>query len=253
MSIGVGLRNIVTKLGWVVVIIDHRWVLIRDRGLVAGNHRAAGGDVRWGGMWVLASVNELGDGWMGLRTTWNLLGMSVGNTVLVNWKRGDIMCKLVARGRRGRSGGLAGLNHVNSSNAGNFLHVFRGACVVGVVVAVVFHVILIIVLIRGYDDLNLATEHQVETISAGRLLKTWKARSITPFVQFPTKCVGFDLEHAKFASSNQPVTTRSVDVGNRRVDNSRLGGATNLGQVRQKTSEILERCDEHTHINTGLG
>jgi hypothetical protein len=115
---------------------------------------------------------------------------------------------------------------------------------VGVVFAVVVHVILILVLRRGYDNLNLTTEHQVETIAAGGLLKTWKARSIAPLVQFPTKCIGFDLDRAKFASSNQPMTAGSVDVGNRGVDYGRLGGATNLGQVRQKTSEIQEATIE---------
>lgn len=93
---------------------------------------------------------------------------------------------------------------------------------VEVVLAVVLHVLLIIVLIRGQDNLNFATEHQVETVTAGGLLKTWKARSIAPLVQFPAKCIGFDLDHAKFASSNQPVTTRSVDVCNRGVDNGGL-------------------------------
>jgi len=119
---------------------------------------------------------------MGLGTTWNLLRMNVGNTVLVNWKRGDIVGKLVARGRGNRSRGLAGLNHVNSSSAGNFLHLFRGACMVGVVLAVVLHVLLVLVLSRGYDDLNLTTEDQVETVAAGGLLVTWKTRSIAPFV-----------------------------------------------------------------------
>jgi len=96
LSIGVGLGNIVTKLGWVVAIVHHSWVLIRDRGLVAGNHRAASGNVRWGGVLVVASMEDLGHGWMRLQTTRNLLGMSVGDTVLVNRKRGDIVGKLVA-------------------------------------------------------------------------------------------------------------------------------------------------------------
>lgn len=98
LSVGVGLGNIITKVGWVVAIIHHSWVLIRDRGLVAGNHRAAGGNVRWGGVLVVAPMEDLSHGWMGLETTRNLLGMSVGNTVLVNWRRGDIVGKLVARG-----------------------------------------------------------------------------------------------------------------------------------------------------------
>jgi hypothetical protein len=94
--------------------------------------------------------------------------------------------------------------------------------VVEVVLAVIVHVLLIIVLTRGYDNLNLATKHHVETVAAGGLLKTWKARSIAPLVQFPAKCIGFDLDHAKFASSNQPVTARSVDVCNRGVDDGGL-------------------------------
>jgi hypothetical protein len=228
----------------VVAIVDHGWVLIRDRGLVARNHRAASGNVRWGGVRVLACVKELGDSWMGLGTTRNLVGMRVGNTVLVNWRRGGIVGKLVARGWGSRSGGLAGLNRVNSDSMGNLFYVFRRACIVGIVIAVVLHILLIIELSRGYDNLNLATEHQVETVAPGGLVNTRKARSIVPLVQLPTKCVGFDLEHAKFASSNQPVTARSVDVSNRGIDDGGLGGATNLRKVWQKTSEIQETTIE---------
>jgi hypothetical protein len=48
LSVSVGLGDIVAKLGWVVVIVDHGWVLVRDRGLVVSNDRAASGDVvRW--------------------------------------------------------------------------------------------------------------------------------------------------------------------------------------------------------------
>jgi hypothetical protein len=201
LSVGVGLGDIVTKLGWMVVIIDDGWVLVGDRGLVGGNHRAVSGDVRWCSVWVLAPVKELGDGWVRLGTTRNLLRMSLGNTILVNWVRGHIVGKL-AGGWGSRSGGLAGLDHVNSSSASNFLHVFRRVWMVKVVLAIVLHVLLILVLNGGNDDLNLTTKHQVEAVVAGGLLKTWKARSIVPLVQFPTKCVGFDLEHAKFASSN---------------------------------------------------
>jgi hypothetical protein len=74
--------------------------------------------------------------------------MSVGNTVLVNWDRGDVMGKLMTSGRGSGSGGLAGFCHVDSNGAGDFLHVFRGACVVEVVIAVVLHVVLILVLTR---------------------------------------------------------------------------------------------------------
>jgi len=179
-------------------------------------------------MWVLVSVKELGDGWVGLGAAWNLLGMSVGNTVLVNRESGGIMGKLVAGGRGCRSGGLGGFDHVDGHSAGNFLHILRRASVIEVVLAVVFHVLLIIVLGRGYDDLHLTAEDQVEAIVAGGLLETGEARSIAPLVQFPTKGIGFCLEHAEFTGGNHPVTTRSVDVGNRGVDDSGLRGATDL-------------------------
>ena len=126
LSIRVGLRNIVTKLGLVVAVVDHGWVLVRDRGLMAGNRRAASGDVvMWRSMWVLASVKELGDGWVGLGAAWDLLRVSVGNTVLVNRGRRNVVGKLVTSGRGSGSRGLAGLDHVNSRSTGDILHVFR--------------------------------------------------------------------------------------------------------------------------------
>jgi hypothetical protein len=195
-------------------------------------------------MRVLAPVKELGDGWVGLRATWDLLRMNVGNTVLVNWDRGDVMGKLMASWWGSRSGGLAGFYHVDSDSAGDFLHVFKRACVVEVVITVVLHVLLILVLSRRYNNLNFTTEHQVEAVAAGGLLETGEARSIAPLVQFPTKGIGFDLDHAEFTGGNEPVTAGSVDVGNRGVDDSRLGGATNLRQIRQKTGEIQETTIE---------
>ena len=91
-----------------------------------------------------------------------------------------------------------------------------------IVLAVFLHVLLIFMMRRGYNNLNFAAKHQIKAIAAGSLLKSGKARSITPFVQFPTKHISFALESTQFASSNQPVTARSVDVGNRRVDDGRL-------------------------------
>ena len=40
------------------------------------------------------------------------------------------------------------------------------------------------------------------------------------------------------------MTSRSVDVGNRGVDNCGLRGATNLRQIGQKTGEVLPRYDK---------
>ena len=48
------------------------------------------------------------------------------------------------------------------------------------------------------------------------------------------------------------MTARSVDVGNRGVDDSRFGRAADLRQIRQKTSEILERYDNYPHVNKNV-
>jgi len=105
---------------------------------------------------------------------------------------------------------------------------------------------------RGYSGLNLVTEHQVEAVAAGGILETGEARSIAPLVQFATEGFGFGLECAKLTGSDQPVTAGSVNVGNRGVDDSRLGGATDSRQVRQEASEVLKQCDGYLHANKGL-
>ena len=176
----------------------------------------------WSSVWVLASLEELGDGWVGLGATWHLLRMSVRNTVLVNWERGNIMGELVVGGRRDRSGRLAGFDHVNGGSAADVLHVFGGVRMELIVLAVFLHVLLIFMMSRGYNDFNLAAEHHVEAFAAGRLLKSGKTRSIAPLVQFSAEHISFDLDSTKFTSSNHPVTARSVDVGNRGVDDRRL-------------------------------
>jgi hypothetical protein len=190
---------------------------------MVGNHRAASRDaVGWTSVWVLASLEVLGEGRVGLGATGHLLRMSVRDTVLVNWERGNIMGKLVVSGRGYGSGRLAGLDHINGSDAGDFLHVFGRARMEVIVLAVVLHVLLVFVEGSGYNDFNLAAEDHIEAFAAGRFLKPGKARSIAPFVQFPAKHISLDLDRTKFTSSNHPVTARSVDVGNRRVDDGRL-------------------------------
>ena len=110
---------------------------------------------------------------------------------------------------------------------------------VEIIFTIVFHILLILVLSGGHNNLNLAAEYQGKAVATGGLLQTGEARPVAPLVQFPTKGIGFDLEHAKFASSDQPVTAGSVNMGNRGVNDSRFGGATDLRQVWQETGEIL--------------
>ena len=183
LPVSVGLGNIVTELGRVIAIVHHAWVLIGDWGLMASDDRAAsGGVVGRCSMRELASMEELSDCRVGLGATRNLLRMSVGHTVLVSWERRGIVGKLVVSGRRSRSGGLAGFDHVDSSSAADLLHILGRARMVEVILSVVLHILLILLLSRGYNNLNLAAEHQRETVTAGGLLQTGEARSIAPFV-----------------------------------------------------------------------
>jgi hypothetical protein len=96
---------------------------------------------------------------------------------------------------------------------GDVFHIFRRAGMK--VILVVFHVLFVVLLIGGDNNLNLTAEHRAEAITAGGFLETGNTRSVAPFVQFPTKGISFCLEHAKFTSSDQPVMARSMDMGNR--------------------------------------
>jgi hypothetical protein len=194
--------------------------------------------VSWCSVWVLTRVCGLGKSLMGLGTAYDLLRMSSCNIVLVNRERGDIRGKAVARGRGSWGRGLPVLDHVNSGNAGDFLRFFGGPRVVKVVLIVILHVLVIFLLVGGEDNLDLTTEHQVKAITTGRFLEARDTSSLAPLVQFPTKRIGFCIDRAKLTGSNQPVSARSMDVGNRRVDDRRLGGATDLGEVWQKSGEI---------------
>lgn len=48
------------------------------------------------------------------------------------------------------------------------------------------------------------------------------------------------------------MTARSMDVGNRGVDNSGFGGATDLREVWQETSEVLQWCDKYPYANKNV-
>jgi len=71
-----------------------------------------------------------------------------------------------------------------------------------VILAVILQIVLVVLLSREYNNLNFAAEHHVEAVATGRFFETREASPITPLVQFPTKGIGFDLDHAEFTSSN---------------------------------------------------
>lgn len=78
LSVNVGLGDIITKLGWVVAIVYHGWVLKRDWGSVSGNDRVASRSVvRWYGVWELTRVSGLGERLVRLGTTHDLLRMGL--------------------------------------------------------------------------------------------------------------------------------------------------------------------------------
>lgn len=238
LSIGIGLRNAVTKLRRGITTVYHRWVLVRNWGLMGGNDWFSRRDMLgWCGVLMLMCVSELGMNVRGLGSTGDLLRMSLNNAILVDGKWGSIVNKLVARGRRRRDGGLAAFDRVDNGGVGDVFH-FLGRAGVKIVLAIVVHILLIFLLSGGDNNFDLTIEHHAEAIATGGFLSTGNTRTIAPFVQLPTKGISLRLKRAKFTSSNQPVTARGVNVSNGRINDGRFGRATNLREVRQKGSEI---------------
>ena len=89
------------------------------------------------------------------------------------------------------------------------------------------------------EDLDLSTEDHLETLVSNGLVHPWEASAASPFVEFATEGVGFLLEIPEFTGGEETVTTRGVDVGDGAVDDGRLAGATDLGEVGEQSGEIL--------------
>jgi hypothetical protein len=94
----------------------------------------------------------------------------------------------------------------------------------------IFHTVIVVDVV-GEDDLDFASEDEAETVTANGFFNTGKARTITPIVELTSESISFEFEQTKFTSGDNTVTTRSVNVSDRRVDNGRFGRATNLRQV----------------------
>lgn len=107
-----------------------------------------------------------------------------------------------------------------------------------VVVAVVFHVFLVVC---GDDDFDFAAEDEAKAVTADGLFDTRETRAVSPFVELAPECVGLELDKTEFAGSDETVAAGSVDVGNGRVDDRGLGRTPDLGQIGQKSSEILRK------------
>ena len=93
----------------------------------------------------------------------------------------------------------------------------------------------------GAEDLDLTAEDHLESLAADGLVDAGKARAVAPFVELAAEGVGLELEETELAGSEGAVPAGRVDVGDGGVDDGRLGGAADLGEVGEEGSEILRK------------
>ena len=67
---------------------------------------------------------------------------------------------------------------------------------------------------------------------------------MAPLVQLAAERIGFELEQAKLAGSKKAVAARRGDVRDGAVDDSGLGGTTNLREVGEQTGKVEEASVE---------
>jgi len=100
-----------------------------------------------------------------------------------------------------------------------------------VVFTLVFFDAVIIVNVVGQDDFHFSAEDETETVTANGFFDTRETRAVAPFVELTSESIGFEFEETKFTSGDETVTTRSVNMSDGRVDDSRFRWATDLRQV----------------------
>jgi len=103
-----------------------------------------------------------------------------------------------------------------------------GELVVTLVVVIVVLAVLLIVVRDGGKNFDFTTENHGEALSANGFLDKREIGAAPPFIEFTTKSVGFGFQTAEFARSEKSMTTRGVDVSDRRIDDGGLGRASNL-------------------------
>jgi len=104
---------------------------------------------------------------------------------------------------------------------------------------IAYVVVVVFIVVFSGDSRNyfeLTTEDHGEAIASSRLLDKRDTCTIAPLVDFTAKGVRFVFEHAELPGRDHSVAAGSMNMGNRRIDDRRLGRATDLGQIWEESS-----------------
>jgi hypothetical protein len=121
----------------------------------------------------------------------------------------------------------------------------RSAVVLGLVeTSIVRSCHVLILLCKRGEHFELAAENYGKAIASKGFLHTRKIGAIVPVVHFTMEGVMLSFECAKFSAGKGSETTGSMDMGDGRVDNGRLGRRKMVGQLEvgnlKKIGKILE-------------
>lgn len=153
---------------------------------------------------------------------------------------GKMISASVRRQAVSKGVGVGVLEHGETSMA--FVHVIvrsvdvaHRACEVFVVVTVIaipLAVFVFIIARNCSDDLEFAREDHAEGFAANRFFKTREAGTVSPDVDLTMESIGLNLHGAKLTGGQETMAAGSMDMGDGRVYDGRLGRATNLRKVR---------------------
>lgn len=89
------------------------------------------------------------------------------------------------------------------------------------------------------NNLKFAAEDHRESVTSDWFFDARDSSTITPFVNFTAESIYFMFKDPKLASCEHTVTTGSMYVSNRRVDDGRFGGTTDLREIGQESRKVL--------------
>ena len=89
------------------------------------------------------------------------------------------------------------------------------------------------------DELQLAAEHHAESLPSDGFLDPGDPSTVTPFVDLAPESISFVLESAELSLGEDTMAPGGVNVGDRAVDDGRLGGAADLRKVGEQLGEVL--------------
>lgn len=96
-----------------------------------------------------------------------------------------------------------------------------------------------IFVLNSSNNLEFATEDHREAVTSDGFFDTRDSSTVSPFVDFTAESIYFMFKDTKLARCEHTMTTGSMNVSNRRVDDGRFGGTTDLREIRQKSRKIL--------------